>query len=90
MKARIGGVSANQGPKLAISAAQAAIESRFLGGRPPYGYTLADAGPHPQSRVGGQRTEPPSPVPSPRPPRSCNGTSPEFVDGGAFIASPPS
>ncbi len=28
-------------------AAQAAIEGRFLGGRPPYGYGLADAGPHP-------------------------------------------
>jgi site-specific DNA recombinase len=28
-------------------AAQAAIEGRFLGGRPPYGYQLADAGPHP-------------------------------------------
>ncbi|HMK96755.1 MAG TPA: recombinase family protein, partial [Acidimicrobiales bacterium] len=27
--------------------AQAAIEGRFLGGRPPYGYRLADAGPHP-------------------------------------------
>ncbi len=28
-------------------AAQAAIEGRFLGGRPPYGYQLIDAGPHP-------------------------------------------
>ena len=28
-------------------ASQAAIEGRFLGGRPPYGYRLADAGPHP-------------------------------------------
>lgn len=28
-------------------AAQAATEGRFLGGRPPYGYALADAGPHP-------------------------------------------
>ena len=28
-------------------AAQTAIEGRFLGGRPPYGYRLADAGPHP-------------------------------------------
>ena len=28
-------------------ASQAAIEGRFLGGRPPYGYQLADAGPHP-------------------------------------------
>ena len=28
-------------------ASQAAIEGRFLGGRPPYGYMLGDAGPHP-------------------------------------------
>jgi DNA invertase Pin-like site-specific DNA recombinase len=28
-------------------AAQAATEGRFLGGRPPYGYQLLDAGPHP-------------------------------------------
>lgn len=28
-------------------AAQAQHEGRFLGGRPPYGYVLADAGPHP-------------------------------------------
>ena len=28
-------------------AAQAWVEGRFLGGRPPYGYLLADAGPHP-------------------------------------------
>jgi site-specific DNA recombinase len=28
-------------------AAQAATQGRFLGGRPPYGYRLTDAGPHP-------------------------------------------
>ncbi len=28
-------------------ASQAVTEGRFLGGRPPYGYRLADAGPHP-------------------------------------------
>jgi site-specific DNA recombinase len=28
-------------------AAQAQLEGRFLGGRPPYGYRLRDAGPHP-------------------------------------------
>jgi DNA invertase Pin-like site-specific DNA recombinase len=31
----------------AAMAAQAATEGRFLGGRPPYGFQLADAGPHP-------------------------------------------
>ena len=30
-------------------ASQAAVEGRFLGGRPPYGYRIADAGPHPNS-----------------------------------------
>ncbi|GAA2439082.1 recombinase family protein [Streptomyces mauvecolor] len=28
-------------------ASQAQLEGRYLGGRPPYGYTLQDAGPHP-------------------------------------------
>ncbi|WP_131769183.1 recombinase family protein [Candidatus Protofrankia californiensis] len=31
----------------AAMAAQAAMEGRFLGGRPPYGYRLSDLGPHP-------------------------------------------
>ena len=31
----------------AAMAAQAQIEGRYLGGRPPYGYQLIDAGPHP-------------------------------------------
>ena len=31
----------------AAMAAQAKDEGRFLGGRPPYGYLIADAGPHP-------------------------------------------
>ncbi|WP_410622297.1 recombinase family protein [Amycolatopsis sp. cmx-8-4] len=31
----------------AAMAAQASVEGRFLGGRPPYGYVIADAGPHP-------------------------------------------
>lgn len=31
----------------AAMAAHAAIDGRFLGGQPPFGYHLADAGPHP-------------------------------------------
>src|SRR5271166_6641170 len=31
----------------AAMSAQAALEGRFLGGRPPFGYRLIDAGPHP-------------------------------------------
>lgn len=38
-------------------AAQAEHDGRFLGGRPPYGYVLADAGPHPNpgKAANGQR-----------------------------------
>jgi site-specific DNA recombinase len=38
-------------------AEQAKVEGRFLGGRPPYGYRLADAGPHvnPSKAAAGQR-----------------------------------
>jgi DNA invertase Pin-like site-specific DNA recombinase len=32
---------------LAAMHVQARVQGRFLGGRPPYGYRLADAGPHP-------------------------------------------
>ena len=47
-----GGVSKGERNRIKIRvrtamAAQAQLEGRFLGGRPPYGYTLADAGPHP-------------------------------------------
>jgi len=31
----------------AVMGAQTAIQGRYLGGRPPYGYRLTDAGPHP-------------------------------------------
>jgi site-specific DNA recombinase len=47
-----GGMSKGERTRIRIRvrsamAAQAAIEGRFLGGRPPYGYRIADAGPHP-------------------------------------------
>jgi site-specific DNA recombinase len=47
-----GGVSKGERNRIKIRvrtamAAQAQLEGRFLGGRPPYGYMLADAGPHP-------------------------------------------
>lgn len=47
-----GGVSKGERNRIKIRvrtamAAQAQLEGRFLGGRPPYGYTLIDAGPHP-------------------------------------------
>ena len=35
----------------AAMGAKARVEGRFLGGRPPYGYQLADAGPHPNPEL---------------------------------------
>src|SRR5580693_6514935 len=47
-----GGVSKGERNRVRIRVrtamtAQAQLEGRFLGGRPPYGYKLVDAGPHP-------------------------------------------
>ncbi len=47
-----GGMSKGERTRIKIRvrsamASQAKIEGRYLGGRPPYGYRLADAGPHP-------------------------------------------
>ena len=67
-------------------AAQAAIEGRFLGGRPPYGYVLADAGPHPNpgKAADGQRLHvlAPDPVAAPVVARIFD----EFVAGTGLYA----
>ena len=47
-----GGMSKGERSRIKIRvrsamAAQAKVEGRFLGGRPPYGYRVVDAGPHP-------------------------------------------
>ncbi|MCZ7630270.1 MAG: recombinase family protein [Microthrixaceae bacterium] len=57
-------------------ASQAAIEGRFLGGRPPYGYLLGDAGPHPNpsKAANGQRLRRLEVDPDRRP-RSCSASS---------------
>ena len=57
-------------------AAQAEIEGRFLGGRPPYGYGLADIGPHPNpaKAADGKRLHASPPTPTRR--MSCGGSSP--------------
>ena len=64
-------------------AAQAAIEGRFLGGRPPYGYQLVDAGPHPNPAKAaiGQRLHRLAPTRSPR--RSCSASSANTSTGRA-------
>ena len=80
-------------------AAQAATEGRFLGGRPPYGYRLADAGPHPNpgKAADGKRLHTGSnPTRSPR--RSSSGfttsisPAPEYTpspNGSRAMPSPP-
>lgn len=57
--------------------AQAATQGRFLGGRPPYGYRLADAGPHPNpDKAGdGKPYTSSSPTPSRHPSSSGSTTS---------------
>jgi hypothetical protein len=47
-----GGMSKGERTRIKIRvrsamAAQAQVEGRYLGGRPPYGYRVIDAGPHP-------------------------------------------
>ena len=51
----------------AAMSAQTATEGRFLGGRPPYGYRLVDAGPHPHpgKAAVGARLHQLSPTPPP-------------------------
>lgn len=62
-------------------AAQAAIEGRFLGGRPPYGYALADAGPHPNpgKALDGKRLH--CLVPDPEAAPVVQRIFAEFIDG---------
>src|SRR5262249_5354033 len=69
-----GGMSKGERNRIRIGvrsamAAQAQVEGRFLGGRPPYGYHLIDAGPHPTPRrpPTGNGSTSWSPTPSPQP-----------------------
>lgn len=66
--------------------AQTATEGRFLGGRPPYGYRLADAGPHPKPDKAAQglrlRKLEPDPVTAPIVERIFA----EFLDGRGYFA----
>ena len=70
----------------AAMAAQTAIQGRYLGGRPPYGYRLADAGPHPnpaKARLGARlHTLEPDPVTAPVVARIYR----LFLDGLGYLA----
>ncbi|MHB1444694.1 MAG: recombinase family protein [Acidimicrobiales bacterium] len=67
-------------------AAQAAIEGRFLGGRPPYGYQLGDAGAHPNPGKAaiGQRLR--CLVPDPAAAPVVQRIFSEFLEGKGFYA----
>lgn len=57
---------------------QAQLQGRYLGGRPPYGYRIADTGPHPNpsKAAAGQRIHKLELDPAPPPHPSCSGSSP--------------
>ena len=69
-------------------AAQTREQGRYLGGRPPYGYRLADAGPHPDKAhaAWGRRAHRLEPDPEPR--RWWRGCSPSGLAGHGWPGSP--
>ena len=82
-----GGVSKGERNRIKIRvrtamAAQAQLEGRFLGGRPPYGYKLIDAGPAPQPGQGRRRQAAACPgTRRPQPPTWSGGSSPSSWPG---------
>jgi DNA invertase Pin-like site-specific DNA recombinase len=75
-----GGVSKGERNRIKIRvrtamAAQAHLEGRYLGGRPPYGYLLIDAGPHPNpAKAAAARGDPSRVRRTPSPLRSRRST----------------
>ncbi len=69
-------------------AAQAREQGRYLGGRPPYGYRLADAGPHPNKAHAAWGGAPGGWSRTRRPPRSCGGSSRSGRPGIPWRGSP--
>ena len=67
---------------------QAKIEGRFLGGRPPYGYRLADAGPHPNPAKPQTASGPTACRPTPRRLRSYGASSPHSAAASVSTPSP--
>jgi site-specific DNA recombinase len=69
-------------------ATQARVQGRYLGGRPPYGYRLADAGPHPNQAhaAWGRRAHRLEPARTPLP--SCSGSLRSGWRGTVWPVSP--
>src|SRR5271165_326375 len=72
----------------AAMSAQAALEGRFLGGRPPYGYRLIDAGPHPNPAKAADGKRLHNWNPTPAPPGWSGVSSPSTSPGAACSPSP--
>src|SRR5699024_1937779 len=86
-----GGISKGERTRIktrvrAAMAAMAQLEGRFLGGRPPYGYKLADAGahPNPSKAVDGKRLH--KLVPDPQAERIVRRIFAEFLSGLGIFA----
>jgi site-specific DNA recombinase len=69
-------------------AVQTREQGRYLGGRPPYGYRLADAGPHPNKVHASWADGRTASSPTRRQRTSCNGCSPNGWPGTARRGSP--
>ena len=69
-------------------ATQTREQGRYLGGRPPYGYRLADAGPHPNEAhaAWGWRAHRPDPDPQTRT-RPATGKAPAHTDRRRLTAA---
>jgi len=55
---------------------QVQLQGRYLGGRPPYGYRITDAGPHPYPPRRPPASASTHSSPTPTPLLSCSGSSP--------------
>ena len=69
-------------------AAQTRDQGRYLGGRPPYGYRLADAGPHPNKAHAAWGRRARRWTPTRRPRMWCGGCSRSGLPGTASRGSP--
>lgn len=72
---------------LAAMRAQVCTQGRFLGGRPPYGYRLVDAGPHPNSVHAGWGVDSTGWSRIRRRPRGCGGCLLSVPRGAVLPAS---